>query len=305
MSDEQWRRTIAENVDSVFYTTRAAIRAMSDHGRIVLVSSTAGQRGEAFHADYGASKGAVISLVKSLAPELAQARHHGEQRRAGLGRHRDVRRAVLGRRARTNRGEHSDWADRDGARHRRPDRVSVLGSRATHHGRDRERERRQRALRMIVLLFTGGTISMRHDPAAGGAVPTLTRPRDRRAGARHRPARASRVDDWGAFPGPHMTPDRMWALRERIRRASRAAGRRRHRRHARNRFARRDGLPAWRAPWRATSRSSSPARCARRAISDGTGPGIWAPRSGSRRATRRAVRACSSSCPTACSRLWT
>ncbi|HEY2163085.1 MAG TPA: SDR family oxidoreductase, partial [Gemmatimonadaceae bacterium] len=72
MSDEQWRRTIAENVDSVFYTTRAAIGAMSDHGRIVLVSSTAGQRGEAFHADYGASKGAVISLVKSLAPELAK-----------------------------------------------------------------------------------------------------------------------------------------------------------------------------------------------------------------------------------------
>jgi 3-oxoacyl-[acyl-carrier protein] reductase len=72
MSDEQWRRTIAENVDSVFYTTRAAIRAMSDHGRVVLVSSTAGQRGEAFHADYGASKGAVISLVKSLAPELAK-----------------------------------------------------------------------------------------------------------------------------------------------------------------------------------------------------------------------------------------
>ncbi len=72
MSDEQWRRTMAENVDSVFYTTRAAIRAMSDHGRIVLVSSTAGQRGEAYHADYGASKGAVISLVKSLAPELAK-----------------------------------------------------------------------------------------------------------------------------------------------------------------------------------------------------------------------------------------
>ena len=72
MSDEQWRRTIAENVDSVFYSTRAAVRAMSDHGRVVLVSSTAGQRGEAFHADYGASKGAVISLVKSLAPELAK-----------------------------------------------------------------------------------------------------------------------------------------------------------------------------------------------------------------------------------------
>ncbi|HEY7396515.1 MAG TPA: SDR family NAD(P)-dependent oxidoreductase, partial [Gemmatimonadaceae bacterium] len=68
MTDEQWRRTMAENVDSVFWTTRAAVRRMSDGGRIVLVSSTAGQRGEAFHADYAASKGAMISLVKSLAP---------------------------------------------------------------------------------------------------------------------------------------------------------------------------------------------------------------------------------------------
>jgi 3-oxoacyl-[acyl-carrier protein] reductase len=72
MSDEQWRRTMAENVDSVFWTTRAMIRRMSDGGRIVLVASTAGQRGEAFHADYATSKGAMISLVKSLAPELGK-----------------------------------------------------------------------------------------------------------------------------------------------------------------------------------------------------------------------------------------
>jgi 3-oxoacyl-[acyl-carrier protein] reductase len=70
MNDDRWRRTMVENVDSVFYTTRAALRAMSDGGRVVLVSSTAGQRGEAFHADYAASKGAMISFVKSLAPEL-------------------------------------------------------------------------------------------------------------------------------------------------------------------------------------------------------------------------------------------
>jgi 3-oxoacyl-[acyl-carrier protein] reductase len=61
-----------ENVDAMFYTTRAAARAMSDHGRIVLVASTAGQRGEAFHADYAASKGAMISYVKSLCVELAK-----------------------------------------------------------------------------------------------------------------------------------------------------------------------------------------------------------------------------------------
>jgi len=72
MTDAQWRRTMAENVDSMFYTTRAAIRRMNDRGRIVLIASTAGQRGEAFHADYAASKGAMISFVKSLAPELGK-----------------------------------------------------------------------------------------------------------------------------------------------------------------------------------------------------------------------------------------
>lgn len=40
-------------------------------GRIVLVDSTAGQRGESMHADYGASKGAMIAFVKSMAVELA------------------------------------------------------------------------------------------------------------------------------------------------------------------------------------------------------------------------------------------
>jgi 3-oxoacyl-[acyl-carrier protein] reductase len=71
MSDEQWHRTIAANLDSVFYCTREAARIMSDHGRIVLISSTAGQRGEAGHADYAATKGAVIAFVKGVAVELA------------------------------------------------------------------------------------------------------------------------------------------------------------------------------------------------------------------------------------------
>jgi 3-oxoacyl-[acyl-carrier protein] reductase len=59
------------NMDSMFHTTRAAVRAISNHGRIVLVSSTAGQRGEAGHSDYAASRGAMISFVKSVAVELA------------------------------------------------------------------------------------------------------------------------------------------------------------------------------------------------------------------------------------------
>ena len=72
MTDEHWHRTMAENLDSVFFTTRAVARVMSDGGRIVLVSSTAGQRGEAYHNDYAATKGAIISMTKSLCIELAR-----------------------------------------------------------------------------------------------------------------------------------------------------------------------------------------------------------------------------------------
>ena len=71
MDDAQWARTLRANLDSTFHCTRIAAREVTDGGRIVLVSSTAGQRGEAFHADYAASKGAMISLAKSVAVELA------------------------------------------------------------------------------------------------------------------------------------------------------------------------------------------------------------------------------------------
>ena len=68
---ERWRRTMQANLDSVFLSTRAALRLMRPGGRVVIVSSTAGQRGEAFHADYAATKGALISLTKSLSVECA------------------------------------------------------------------------------------------------------------------------------------------------------------------------------------------------------------------------------------------
>lgn len=73
MSDGQWARTLRQNLDSIFYTTRAVVQVMREGSRIVLVSSTAGQRGEAYHADYAATKGAVISFTKSLAVELGPA----------------------------------------------------------------------------------------------------------------------------------------------------------------------------------------------------------------------------------------
>ena len=83
LTDDQWHRTIAINVDSVFGLVKHSVAQMKKQrssetqgdqpaSHIVLVSSTAGQRGEAFHCDYAASKGAIISMVKGLSTELAR-----------------------------------------------------------------------------------------------------------------------------------------------------------------------------------------------------------------------------------------
>jgi 3-oxoacyl-[acyl-carrier protein] reductase len=90
MSIAQWRRTQSTNVDSVFGLCHAAAAHMltrprgpagtesagcvplqAARGHIVLIASAAGQRGEAGHADYATSKGAIIALTKSLSSELA------------------------------------------------------------------------------------------------------------------------------------------------------------------------------------------------------------------------------------------
>ena len=95
MREVQWRRTLAVNLDAVFGLVQAAVAQMERQiaerdslqaagrvpedparsgratGHIVLISSTAGQRGEAYHADYAVTKGALISLTKSLSSELA------------------------------------------------------------------------------------------------------------------------------------------------------------------------------------------------------------------------------------------
>jgi 3-oxoacyl-[acyl-carrier protein] reductase len=80
MSEAQWRQTMGVNLDSVFGLVQATVAQMltqdrlvadAPRGHIVLISSTAGQRGEANHADYAVTKGAMISLTKSLSSELA------------------------------------------------------------------------------------------------------------------------------------------------------------------------------------------------------------------------------------------
>jgi 3-oxoacyl-[acyl-carrier protein] reductase len=73
MTEEQLKETLDLNLNGVFYASTAAARHMirQKSGNIINISSTAGQRGEPFHSHYAASKGAVISLTKSLAVELA------------------------------------------------------------------------------------------------------------------------------------------------------------------------------------------------------------------------------------------
>jgi 3-oxoacyl-[acyl-carrier protein] reductase len=73
MPEEVWTETMKINLDGVFYACNAVIPFMKKNkmGWIINVSSTAAVRGEAFHSHYAASKGAVVSLTKSLASELA------------------------------------------------------------------------------------------------------------------------------------------------------------------------------------------------------------------------------------------
>jgi 3-oxoacyl-[acyl-carrier protein] reductase len=59
------------NLKSMFYCARAATPYLGKNGgSIINISSTAGQRGEAYHSHYASTKGAIISFTKSLATEL-------------------------------------------------------------------------------------------------------------------------------------------------------------------------------------------------------------------------------------------
>jgi len=73
MTERQWDEMLAINLKGVYSVIHHAAPVMirQEAGRIIVVSSTAGQRGEAFHTHYAASKGGLISLVKGLSTELA------------------------------------------------------------------------------------------------------------------------------------------------------------------------------------------------------------------------------------------
>ncbi len=76
LTEHEWDEMVRVNLKSVYAVAHfvAAHMIAQRSGRIIALSSTAGQRGEAFHAHYAATKGAIISFVKGLSTELA--RHH-------------------------------------------------------------------------------------------------------------------------------------------------------------------------------------------------------------------------------------
>lgn len=79
LTGREWRAILASNLDSAFGLAAAAVARMKrqraqrgrPRGRVILVASTAAQRGEAFHAHYAAAKGGVIALVRGLSTEVA------------------------------------------------------------------------------------------------------------------------------------------------------------------------------------------------------------------------------------------
>jgi len=74
MTEKQWDDMIRINLKSVYSIIHFSVPQMikQKSGKIIPISSTAGQRGESFHTHYGASKGGIISLTKGLSTELAR-----------------------------------------------------------------------------------------------------------------------------------------------------------------------------------------------------------------------------------------
>ncbi len=73
LDEREWDDMLRANLKSTYAVIHYVVPCMIEQrgGRVVALSSTAGQRGEAFHAHYAAAKGGIISLVKGLSTELA------------------------------------------------------------------------------------------------------------------------------------------------------------------------------------------------------------------------------------------
>jgi 3-oxoacyl-[acyl-carrier protein] reductase len=87
MTEREWDDMMRINVKSVYSVIHYTVPHMQAQkgGKIVAISSTAGQRGEANHTHYGASKGAIISFGEGFGIGTGAAEHSGELRGAGMG----------------------------------------------------------------------------------------------------------------------------------------------------------------------------------------------------------------------------
>ncbi|MEA4869058.1 MAG: 3-oxoacyl-[acyl-carrier-protein] reductase [Christensenella sp.] len=74
MTDAQYRKVIASNLDSCFFCTREAVNHMAreKRGKIVNITSVVGLTGNAGQANYAASKAGIVGLTKSAAKEVAR-----------------------------------------------------------------------------------------------------------------------------------------------------------------------------------------------------------------------------------------
>ena len=148
MPASRWAETLRANLDGVYLTTRAALQVLRPGGSVVLVSSTAGQRGEAYHADYAVTKGGLLALTKSLAIECApditvNCCAPGWIDTDMCGRRADSRVSCEGGVVDPAR------AHCDRRRCRLADPLPGQPPGPAHHRRDPQRERRQRAVRLI------------------------------------------------------------------------------------------------------------------------------------------------------------
>ena len=127
-------------------TTRAALGLMGKEGRVVLVSSTAGQRGEVISRRLRRHQGRA-DLAHQVALHRVRPGHHGQLRGARVGRYRhESHRVRARRRARADREHDPAAADSARRRYRGADPLSLQRPRAAHHRRSSQCERGQRPL---------------------------------------------------------------------------------------------------------------------------------------------------------------
>ena len=141
MTEKQWDDMIRINLKSVYSIIHFAVPQMikQKSGKIIPISSTAGQRGESFHTHYGASKGGIISLTKGLSTELARHNILVNSRRPRLGRHGHVH-PRAGNESGPEDGfhRHSPWPRRHRRRNRRPYSLCRLGPGQLHDRRNHQ-----------------------------------------------------------------------------------------------------------------------------------------------------------------------